>query len=475
MQKQNNPSKSFTGNSLYIFVAKFFPALALSIVWIYASKEINAKDYGLFQKFWTQLFVLATFGTIGFPVFILTYSPAKAISIIRKINAKAIGIYILFLISLATLFAVLQEQNQSGLGLNAFLLLAVFTALILSDAMLIVFKSFKAIIAINFFYSALFCLIHFRNIYYGFDLQQLLLHILILCIIRLAFCLFFIRKGLQKHRTQLPVLESDDWGKIKALWIQLGINDIITILFRWIDKFVLSLILAKELFAVYFNGTTEIPFLPILFSAVSSAAVQHWANEHFAAERKNKIPLLHYSARILSSIMFPLFFFFILFRVEFLTVVFSPNYTSAVWIFVCAQLVLPVRAYPFTAILQSEHRGDIINKGALIDLIMACILIYPLYLLMGLPGVALSFVLSTYWQAAYYLVHTSKIMNTSIASLIPGSLLLRKFLLFGIIMVTAFFVITHFSTNTLSIFIAGCIVLISTTFVSLWYDWKQEK
>jgi len=475
LQKQNNPSKSFTGNSLYIFAAKFFPALALSVVWIFASKEINARDYGLFQKFWTQLFVLATFGSVGFPVFILTYSPAKAIAILQKFKPKAMGIYSVFLISLATLFAFLQEQNQSGLGINTFLLLCVFTALILSDALLLVFKSFKAIIGINLLYSVLFCLIHFGNIQSGFDLQQLLLHILILCIGRLVFSLYFIRRAFLQHQSQVGVLEADDWQKIKALWIQLGINDIITILFRWIDKFVLSLILAKELFAVYFNGTTEIPFLPILFSAVSSAAVQHWANEHAARERKNKIPLLHYSARILSSIMFPLFFYFMLFREEFLTVVFSPNYTNAAWIFVCTQLVLPIRAYPFTAILQSEHRGDIINKGALIDLVMACMLIYPLYLLMGLPGVALSFVISTYWQAAYYLRHTSKIMNTTVGSLIPLSLLLRKFLLFGTILSIAFFIITSITNSTWLIFLSGSMVLMSTTFVSLWYDWKQEK
>ena len=164
-----------------------------------------------------------------------------------------------------------------------------------------------------------------------------------------------------------------------------------------------------------------------------------------------------------------------MFFLLFLTVVFSPNYINAAWIFVCTQLVLPIRAYPFTAILQSEHRGDIINKAALIDLVMACMLIYPLYLLMGLPGVALSFVISTYWQAAYYLRHTSKIMNTTVGSLIPLSLLLRKFLLFGTILSIAFFIISSITNSTWLIFLSGSLVLMSTTFVSLWYDWKQEK
>ncbi|MES2478463.1 MAG: hypothetical protein V4561_05225 [Bacteroidota bacterium] len=474
MQKQNHPSKSFTGNSLYIFAAKFFPALAFSVVWMVVSKKIDTTQYGVYQKFWTQLFVFYAIATIGFPVFILTYAPAKAVTIIRQLNRKFFGYYLIFSGILAGIFALFQEQNQAGSGILSFVLCLAFIAVVLADSLMLVFKSFKALISINFIYAILFCIIHFQIIQQGYDFQKILSGLLILCLVRLAVCIFFIRKTYSDSLNTLEEIPEKEWKKIKSLWIQLGINDIITVLFRWADKFILSFIIAKELFAVYFNGTTEIPFLPILFSAVSSAAVQHWANNRLANESHSKIPLLHYSSRILSSIMFPLFFFFVLFRIEFLSVVFSPDYISAAWIFVCTQLVLPVRAYPFTALLQSEHRGDIINKGAVIDFILACILMYPLYLLMGLPGVALSFVISTYWQAAYYLIQTSKIIKLPIAALIPGGTLIRKFLLYGTIMFIAFTLIKIVFNSTWSIFISGAITLLTLTFVSLWYDWNKS-
>lgn len=474
MQQPKNPTKSFTGNSLYIFAAKFFPALAFSIVWIVASKKIDPNQYGLFQNFWTQLFVLSAIGTVGFPVFILTYSPLKARSILQHLPKKSIGIYTLFIALLAAIFAILQLQNEAGIWPLASLIFILFIGLILCDSLLIVFKSYKAIISINFVYALIFCGIHFYNIEQGFDLQKLLLGILILCVARLSFCLYFISKKWRTIQGNPEPLAIAEWQKIKSLWLQLGINDVITVLFRWADKFILSLILAKELFAVYFNGSAEIPFLPILFSAVSSAAVQHWANHHIAQESNSKIPLLHFSARILSSIMFPLFFFFILFKESFLTIVFSANYTSAMWIFVCTQLVLPVRAYPFTALLQSEHRGDIINKGAIIDFVMACVLMYPLYLLMGLPGVALSFVISTYWQAAYYLMQTSKLINVSIGALVPFKLLLRKFLIYGVVTTAAFLLAQYFLHDTFSIFILGICCLLLLCFVSLWQDLKKS-
>ena len=474
MQKQNNPSSSFTGNSLYIFAAKFFPALAFSVVWMLVSKKIDTTQYGIYQKFWTQLFVFYAIATIGFPVFILTYTPAKAVSIIRRLKRIFYSYYLIFSGILAGTFAIFQEQNQAESGLLSFVLCLVFIAVVLADSVMIVFKSFKTLISINLIYSILFCAIHYYIILHGYDFQKILTGILILCLLRLSTCIFFIRRAYNVNFKAMEEISEKEWQRIKSLWIQLGINDIITVLFRWADKFILSFIIAKELFAVYFNGTTEIPFLPILFSAVSSAAVQHWANNHLANESHSKIPLLHYSARILSSIMFPLFFFFILFRIEFLSIVFSPDYTSAAWIFVCTQLVLPVRAYPFTAILQSEHRGDIINKGAVIDFVMACLLMYPLYLLMGLPGVALSFVISTYWQAIYYLTKTSKIMKLPIAALIPGTILMRKFLLYGTIMFIAITLIKTIFSSTWSIFISGVITLLTMTFVSLWYDWNNS-
>lgn len=428
----------------------------------------------MFQNFWSQLFVFAAIGTIGFPVFILTYSATKTVSILQRISKKNIIVYSLFVFAVSLLFGFLQNHNQQGLLINASLILMAFVAIMLADSLLIVFKSFRAIIGINFVYSILFCFVHFWNIHHEFSIAQLAFHILIICVARILFCFYFISKEFKNHKAQTEIIATEEWMKIKKLWIQLGINDLVTVLFRWIDKFILSIIIAKELFAMYFNGTIEIPFLPILFSAVSSAAVQHWANHHLSSTTDNKIQLLHYSSRILSSIMFPLFFFFVFYRIELLTVLFSSDYTAAVWIFVCTQLVLPLRAYPFTALLQSEHRGDIINKGAIIDFILACVLMYPLYLLMGLPGVALSFVISTYWQAGYYLIQTSKIMNIGIASLVPFKQLITKGIAFGIIICFSYLITQSITENIYYRFATGLSILILSTSLSLGYDWKNS-
>lgn len=449
--------------------------MGFSVVWIYASKYLPTAEYGLFQKFYTQLFVFAAIGTIGFPVFILTYAPAKAVHIINNLSARSITLYLGFLSLLGLGFAYLQAPHLGVVFANAFLLILLFIGIIMADALLIVFKSFKAIISINAIYALLFCLIHSYIINQGFQLSTLIAAISLLSFGRLLVGFLFIKKQYHTHNIHSLDTDNIDHRKTRKLWIQLGINELITQMFRWADKFVLSFIISQELFAIYFNGSTEFQFLAIIFSAVSSAAVQHWAHHHTAHTAQNKIPLLHYSAKILSSIMFPLFFFFMFFRASFLSVVFAPSYLAAVWIFVCAQLVLPLRAYPFTALLQSEHRGDIINKGAIIDFIIAIALMYPMYLLMGLPGIALSFVISTYWQAGYYLWHSAQIVQMPISALIPYTSLLRKFLLFALILGISFVAAQYLFATPIAIFATGATVLIISSSLSLGYEWQLQK
>lgn len=475
MQQENiKPKPSFTGNSLYLFAAKFFPALAIFIATLYFSQRLNTEAYGQYQNFWIQLFFVSAIGTIGFPIFALTYPAPKLLSIFRCISGFQYFIFSVFLLCLSCIFGAFQfYTNNSDLILSA-VFLALYVAVALSDAILIVFKSFKALISLNIVYSLLFLLLHYWKVNNNIPFVDFLKALSLLYCFRLTVNVVLIKRNKNNMQNPSVPIEDADWLRIKKLWLQLGLNDIIQVLFRWVDKFILSFILAKELFAVYTNATIEIAFLPLIFSAVSSAAVQHWAHQQQAKSSNSQIAVLHYSSAILSSIVFPLFFFLLFFREEFLINIFSEKYISGVWIFVCAQLVLPVRAYPFTALLQSHHRGDIINKGSLIDFILACILMYPLYLLMGLPGVALSFVISTYWQAGYYLKHTSKLLKIPIAQLIPMGALLRKFAVFALVFGGAYFIFAHTINNTKIIFWSGMSLLALCGSIALLYEWNKN-
>jgi O-antigen/teichoic acid export membrane protein len=174
----------------------------------------------------------------------------------------------------------------------------------------------------------------------------------------------------------------------------------------------------------------DIPFIPVLLSAAGGGLLMQLASgDHTQEERLN---LLNYSGRVLARVVFPVFFFFFFFRYEFITVVFSERYADAVPLFAISILVLPLRAYHFTTVLQHLNQVKTINLGAVLDLGLALSLSYPLFLLLGLPGVALAFLISTYVQVVFYLIKTAKYMHCSIAELIPWKSWLVMFIVFGI-------------------------------------------
>src|SRR5690606_6739987 len=107
---------------------------------------------------------------------------------------------------------------------------------------------------------------------------------------------------------------------IRSLWVHIGIYDVLQRVFTWVDKFVISLLFSAGISAMYFNGTFDIPFLPLLLGAVSGAALMQMAASAKQSENKGAIIIANQAARLLSAVVFPLFFFLFLFRQELFTV-----------------------------------------------------------------------------------------------------------------------------------------------------------
>jgi hypothetical protein len=158
--------------------------------------------------------------------------------------------------------------------------------------------------------------------------------------------------------------------------------------------------------------------------------------------------------------VFPLFFFLFFFRYELITVLLSNKYAGAIPIFAASILVLPVKAYSFTTVLQRMHKGAIINAGAIADLVLACALMYPFYLWLGLPGVALSFVVTTYLQAAFYLIYSARILQVSPLRLLPLSNWLIKLIVFSTLFITIHYLGIHWFAERIALILAAIFTVI---------------
>jgi len=70
------------------------------------------------------------------------------------------------------------------------------------------------------------------------------------------------------------------------------------------------------------------------------------------------------------------------------------------------------------------------------------IILYPF---MGMKGIVLSIVISTYCQVLYYLWHSAKILHVTIWKLVPLQKLLLKFLILLALYFIIFLLLAHFS------------------------------
>lgn len=466
-----NSHKSFAGSSLYLFAARLFPAIATPLAFILYAHQLPPVVYGHYQNFWIQLLLLAALASAGLPVFVFTYTPAQLRQHYRRVpGAYRIG-YVLLVAVSAIAFGLLQYSSNDLNPVLPILFFIVYVPVAICEALLLIARRFRYLLWTNLLFSVLFIGIHYLVLQYGFRLDALIGALILLYLLRSVSAAIATRKA-YRGLADSEAAAASDWTAVRRHWWHMGLNDMVQVIFRWIDKFILSLLLAKEVLALYSNATYDIPFLGLFFTAVSSAALLHWS-ERKQQNTAEQLQVLHYSSRILSSVVLPLFCFLVCFSQEVLTFLYSSKYESGLSIFICAQLILPVRAYPFTSILQNFQRGDLINKGAIADLIIACVLMYPLYRLLGLTGVALSFVISTYLQAGYYLVHSARLLQRSPIQLIPWQNILAKLLLNAILFGSGYFIVSALQLSPGMKLLSGGLLLLLSGGILLRYEWRK--
>jgi O-antigen/teichoic acid export membrane protein len=431
MREPGEPTSStLLGTSAHIFIIRFLPALASVAAVVWLSRYTTPAYYGRYQRFWVQWQVLHVVACLGLPTLVLTYPPAAIGGVVRKVSRQA-GPWLLgWVLLVATGFAAMQAWAGSPFApwqAGAFLLLNVPVAVL--EAYVLGQRQLPPIAVVSACYAGLFGLAHALLVGHWLSSEQLMHWLLVGSALRVGALGYLARRAAYVPTPAVSVA----WRAVWSLWGHTALNEVVQVLFRWVDKFVLNFLLPAALFALYFNGTIDVPFVPLLLGAVGSTLLLHFGELHLSdAER---ISALKEAAALLGRLVFPLFCFLLCFRYELFGVGFTHRYDAGVPLFVVASLVVPLRAYNFTALLQHKAQGRTITTGAVLDLLLALVLMYPLYQLLGLVGVALAFVISTYCQAGYYLWHTAQLLHVPWHHLLPWKIWAAQLLGAGLLIV----------------------------------------
>lgn len=408
------PRGTLLGTSAAIFLIRFFPNLASVLALVWLARTMPAAYYGRYQSFWVQWQVLHVGACLGLPTLVLVYPLAQLRGLLRAVRPGALAALGAWVLLLAGVLGAWQGWGGSPFTpwqAAVFLVLSMPIAVL--EAYALVQRQYRPVALVSGGYAVLFVASHALLVGHYISSPQLMGCLLAGNVLRLAALAWLAGRT----APGLAPAVAQPWGAVRSLWLYTALNEAIQVLFRWVDKLALNFLLPAALFALYFNGTIDIPFLPLLLGAAGSTLLLHFGEP--ARTDAERLALLRATGALLGQLVFPLFCFLLFFRRELFGVVFAHRYDAAVPLFVVASLVVPLRAYNFTPLLHHKKQGRIIITGALLDLGLAVGLMYPLYRWLGLAGVALSFVISSYWQANYYLGHSARLLGVPRVSMLP--------------------------------------------------------
>ncbi len=426
---------NFFGRIGYLAVSSLFKFFIQLIIVVLYSHKLSLTDYGIYQFIWMYINFFSVLGLFGATTLMLS-TPLHSMAQWIKTNRKIILSCFVVLNTLAVLFLFLYGTYFSSYEkILLVMLLCLQNAGLIAESIAIKKEQEKKLFYSNLVYTLIYAIVHFYLLFNTYSVTTLL-HFVILATLVKSIILF---RGFK-----LEDRERASPDNIGRQWLLLGINDLLGVLGKWIDKWLILFFLAPAQFAIYFNGTYEIPVFMIILGAIGSVSLVDFAK---ITQDHGKIVKLLFerSALLMASIVFPAFWFFLLYADAFILTVFGTKYLSSISIFKISILMLPVRIVYATTVLQVYNRTDLVVKGSVLDLIIAATLMLILYPLWGPEGLALTVVISTYIQVGYYLWHTSRLINQKVSYFFPFKKLIILLILSGFAIAATGYSVTSFS------------------------------
>lgn len=262
---KQNYQFSFTLRVVLLFAGRLMPALVLVLISILYSRNLNYVDYGTFQSIWMYINIAAVVLSFGIPSVILSVEMFQIEAFFKKHKSKIVLLLsFLFFIACAAVFQIRHVQSITKvLG----------SGLILTQAAISIFETIlvkqirdKALLYINFIYSLAFFLWHYYQLQHSFNINALLTGLLMLQSIKLIILQSFTKK----NQVQNDIINAKAFI---SHWSYLGLNDVLGVISKWIDKLIILYFITPDEFALFFNGTYEIPFISLFVSVTGNLFV----------------------------------------------------------------------------------------------------------------------------------------------------------------------------------------------------------
>jgi len=208
--------------------------------------------------------------------------------------------------------------------------------------------------------------------------------------------------------------------------LPMGMAPFVTDLTRRASQLAVMLFYAPALFAVYWNGSFQLPVLPILVISASSVIVPEMSVHAAAGRIGPMMDVWQRAIRKIAFIMFPATAFLFVYARETILVFFSSKYLASVPIFMITLFLLPARVANFMLPLMLTKKSRAVATGSVVGLVSVLVLCPALLLLFrlrspafGLLGPAAATVLARLVWNGYFMVKIHQLLDIPYGKILP--------------------------------------------------------
>lgn len=416
--------ESLRRRATWVSLGRLSNAAALLLVNVFLARALPDADVGSFQKVWVLLTVWVPLFVFGLPLAMSYFGPTLPTAERGRFLAQQV---LLSWLS-AALFAaavllgaetVARYQGDPHLAVLLRLAVPLGTALIATgfwEPLLIVYGRHRWL-AVSL---AVFSLLHVTAVVLGWlvsgSVRGIYVALGAYAALRFAVC----AAGLVHVARPLPLGWRGDWLRQQVRYaLPLGLRDGIGAVSRATDKLIASFRVSAEQFGYYVYGALELPLIGLVVDATLAVLLPELAGAHQRGERARVVELMRLAARRIGLLVFPVCVLSLVVAEPLMALLFGGAYRQSAPYFRVFALLLLCRVSTSGTVLMAAGRPGLVLVGSVLDMVLAAGLGLALLPRLGLIGLAVGLLVSTYCQVAYYLYQAARVLGEPMRRLVP--------------------------------------------------------
>ncbi|MBP6875972.1 MAG: oligosaccharide flippase family protein [Candidatus Eisenbacteria bacterium] len=209
--------------------------------------------------------------------------------------------------------------------------------------------------------------------------------------------------------------------------LPMGLAVMAGLLSRQLDKVIVSSHFSTEQFAVYANGSYDIPLINIVTLSVTAVLVPAIVRAQAAGRIDEVKRIWHEAARRVATLFYPVFAFLLIAARPFMILLFSHEYADSAAPFRIFLFLFPIRIAFHSGLQRALGRTRQILVSSIAALVISLVLALVLVRVeaIGILGPAIAAMAGAYFAAAYVIVDCSRALGWSWREYFPWAALGR--------------------------------------------------